>query len=190
MRRFAGKWGGAMARETQYQEHVRAARAWLCRAEVSLEKEDHIRGDLDVMLAQAELQRAQEVGRGASHMPWLRRAFSLGAASLAAVLAAGVWFSLAPPAVGEPPAARPVEPDTPLSAAVPSVGLAPLANDAVPQTAARSEVMPVAEEPPSGETLPHEDEARTEPLAPLPVRVPTRDMQKLMCTAGAQLRAP
>lgn len=42
------------------KEHISAARDWLGRAESSIDKENDVRGDLDVMLAQAELQRAQE----------------------------------------------------------------------------------------------------------------------------------
>ncbi|MDF2563951.1 MAG: hypothetical protein K0Q53_346 [Massilibacillus sp.] len=41
-------------------KHVKAAKAWLGRAEQSFDKEQNIRGELDLMLAQAELKRAQE----------------------------------------------------------------------------------------------------------------------------------
>ena len=40
--------------------HVKAAKDWLGRAESSLEKEEDIRGGLNLMLAEAELQRARE----------------------------------------------------------------------------------------------------------------------------------
>ncbi|MBP2633224.1 MAG: hypothetical protein H6Q70_3852 [Firmicutes bacterium] len=41
-------------------KHVKAAKTWLVRAEQSFDKEQNIRGELDLMLAQAELKRAQE----------------------------------------------------------------------------------------------------------------------------------
>ena len=40
--------------------HVKAAKDWLGRAESSLEKEEDVRGGLNLMLAEAELQRARE----------------------------------------------------------------------------------------------------------------------------------
>lgn len=43
--------------------HIRAARDWLGRAESSLERENDVQGDLSLMLAEAELQRARETQR-------------------------------------------------------------------------------------------------------------------------------
>ena len=40
--------------------HVKAAKDWLGRAESSLEKAEDVRGGLNLMLAEAELQRARE----------------------------------------------------------------------------------------------------------------------------------
>lgn len=40
--------------------HVKAAKEWLGKAEHSFDKEQSIRGELNMMLAQAELKRAQE----------------------------------------------------------------------------------------------------------------------------------
>ena len=44
--------------------HVKAAKDWLGRAESSLEKEEDVRGGLNLMLAEAELQRARETRKG------------------------------------------------------------------------------------------------------------------------------
>ena len=55
------------------KKHISAARAWLGRAESSMDKENSLRGDLDVMLAQAELQRAQETKFGYGWRKWLIR---------------------------------------------------------------------------------------------------------------------
>lgn len=43
------------------QDRIKSARTWLKKAEHSLEKDKDIEGDLNVMLAQAELQRAREI---------------------------------------------------------------------------------------------------------------------------------
>ncbi len=55
------------------RKHISAARDWLGRAESSMDKENSLRGDLDVMLAQAELQRAQETKFGHGWRKWLMR---------------------------------------------------------------------------------------------------------------------
>ena len=44
--------------------HVKAAKDWLGRAESSLEKAEDVRGGLNLMLAEAELQRARETRKG------------------------------------------------------------------------------------------------------------------------------
>ena len=53
-----------------FRQHIRAAREWLGRAENSLDKENDIRGDLNLMLAQAELQRAKESNGLARKPSW------------------------------------------------------------------------------------------------------------------------
>ena len=182
-----GKRGGAMAKQTKYQEHVRAAREWLGRAEDSLAQEDHIRGDLDVMLAQAELQRATEVGEGHARRRWLRRLLPAGAAALVAALVWGAWPS-APPLDERPPA---------MTESVPRASenvVKPVAS--VPMMREASAPPPMAAGEPRGEeALPLEgagieEMAMEEAPSPSPsVRVPSRDMQKLMRAAGQSLRA-
>lgn len=44
--------------------HVKAAKDWLGRAESSLEKAEDVRSGLNLMLAEAELQRARETRKG------------------------------------------------------------------------------------------------------------------------------
>ena len=43
-----------------YSEHITAAKDWLGKAEECIAKDNDIRSDLNIMLAQAELQRAKE----------------------------------------------------------------------------------------------------------------------------------
>ena len=49
-----------MKQDRKIRQHITAAKGWLSRAEDSLEQENAIQGDLKLMLAQAELKRAQE----------------------------------------------------------------------------------------------------------------------------------
>ena len=57
--------------------HIRAARDWLGRAESSLEMENDIKGDLNLMLAEAELQRARETDRKSRRVKILAPAMAL-----------------------------------------------------------------------------------------------------------------
>ena len=195
-----------MARPTKYKEHVRAAREWLGRAEDSLEQEDHIRGDLDVMLAQAELQRAQETEEGRVRRRWLGRLLPAGAAALVAALVWGLWPSVPAPLIDRPSVMPAAEPGEAGSASVPAAAATPMAIESstvrpmtaeiVPPTVPpmTAEISSVVEEPSSVE-VPISEAADMEPLPQPSSRVPSRDilpsrdMQKLMSAAGQSLRA-
>lgn len=196
-----------MARPTKYKEHVRAAREWLGRAEDSLEQEDHIRGDLDVMLAQAELQRAQETEEGLVRRRWLGRLLPAGAAALVAALVWGLWPSVPAPLIDRPSVMPAAEPGEAGSASVPAAAATPMAIESStvrPMTAEiapptvppmTAEISSVVEEPSSVEVPISEKAADMEPLPQPSSRVPSRDilpsrdMQKLMSAAGQSLRA-
>lgn len=196
-----------MARPTKYKEHVRAAREWLGRAEDSLEQEDHIRGDLDVMLAQAELQRAQETEEGRVRRRWLGRLLPAGAAALVAALVWGLWPSVPAPLIERPSVMPAAEPGEAGSASVPAAAATPMAMESstVPPMTAEiapptvppmtAEISSVVEEPSSVEVPISEKAADMEPLPQPSPRVPSRDilpsrdMQKLMSAAGQSLRA-
>ena len=49
-----------MDRRKKLKQHIRAAKEWLGQAEHSLEREDDIKSELKLMLAKAELKRADE----------------------------------------------------------------------------------------------------------------------------------
>ena len=196
-----------MARPTKYKEHVRAAREWLGRAEDSLEQEDHIRGDLDVMLAQAELQRAQETEEGRVRRRWLGRLLPAGAAALVAALVWGLWPSVPAPLIERPSVMPAAEPGKAVSVSVPAAAATPMAIESStvrPMTAEiapptvppmTAEISSVVEEPSSVEVPISEKAADMEPLPQPSSRVPSRDilpsrdMQKLMSAAGQSLRA-
>jgi hypothetical protein len=91
--------------------HLRSAKVWLTRAEESFDKNSRIRGELDLILAQAELQHARETslsGQERRHNPFLRHAtsFVLAAAIVAAGIGAYWGFSERHAAVPIPLAAQ------------------------------------------------------------------------------------
>lgn len=53
--------------------HLSSAKQWLAKAEESFDKDSDIRGELDLFLAQAELQHARETSR--SRPVWYRRPY-------------------------------------------------------------------------------------------------------------------
>ena len=100
---------------------MRAAREWLGQAETSLDKKEDIRGDLNVMLAQAELQRAKETKELTRAQRWLHRLVPAAAAFLlvAGCLAFLRWEQ--PQSTAPTPAAMPAAAPAELTpAAVPS----------------------------------------------------------------------
>ncbi len=91
--------------------HLRSAKVWLTRAEESFDNNSKIRGELDLFLAQAELQHAKEASlfrQERHHPPLLRQAapFVLAAAIVAAGFGAYWGFSERHAAVPIPLAAQ------------------------------------------------------------------------------------
>ena len=185
------------------KRHVRAAREWLGRAENSLEREDNIRGGLNLMLAEAELQRARETGETPKWRRWLLR---LLPAMVAAGIVAAV-FGIVPLAPEWPPETAPLPPPAALPAMVPPAAES-LATKVVPSPAVPLPVEPVGPPPeeeiteaeyvaPAAileEPVPVETEALTEAAPAEAVsagtpRIPSEDMQRLMSSAGQSLRA-
>ena len=86
------------------KKHVRAAREWLGEAEESIDGDDAIRGDLSLMLAQAELTHAKEKAELSPRRRWTSRLMPL---SLAVIIAFVIWSAwpvsrgLAPAATSE-----------------------------------------------------------------------------------------
>ena len=62
-----------MKQDREIRQHITAAKGWLSRAEDSLEQENAIQGDLKLMLAQAELKRAQEKNDKKLCVRWFKR---------------------------------------------------------------------------------------------------------------------
>ena len=185
-----------MEDRSRLRRHVRAAREWLGRAEDSLDRAEDVRGDLNLMLAQAELTRAQEVERPRPSVVWARRLAPLCAAALIAGGGLWAWRSAVPQA--PPPI---MERRTEEAAA--STDAAQLRRDPVPLPQADS--VPVREEivlevplaePEYGEPTeeasasPPEPEISQEPRPDTGgARLPSEEMQRLMNSAGQSLRA-
>src|SRR5690349_18195559 len=77
--------------------HLRSARVWLTRAEESFDKDSNIRGELDLFLAQAQLQHARETSlhrQGRPGSPLLRQALSFGFAALIVAASIGAYWGL------------------------------------------------------------------------------------------------
>ena len=74
----------------QLRSHIRAAREWLGQADTSLEQENDVQGGLKLMLAKAELQRAEESAPLSKRRQWGIRFLPFLMAVLLA--AAGLWF--------------------------------------------------------------------------------------------------
>ena len=158
------------------------------------------------MLAQAELQRAQETEEGRVRRRWLGRLLPAGAAALVAALVWGLWPSVPAPLIERPSVMPAAEPGEAGSASVPAAAATPMAIESsavrpmtaeiVPPTVPpmTAEISSVVEEPSSVE-VPISEAADMEPLPQPSPRVPSRDilpsrdMQKLMSAAGQSLRA-
>jgi len=93
------------------QQSIRAARDWLDEADASLAKGSGLQGDLKVMLARAELQRAEETEPPTHFHAWRRWARRIVPLTAAAVVVALAWFltpAVAPPETAGIPS-RPAE---------------------------------------------------------------------------------
>lgn len=80
-----------MNKQKDVRKHIAAAKGWLTQADDSLEQENDIQGDLKLMLAHAELQRAQEKNDRKICVRWFKRLMPPIVACLLAL--AGIIYS-------------------------------------------------------------------------------------------------
>ena len=174
-------------RDDKKQQSIRAARDWLDEADASLSKGSGIRGDLKVMLAQAELRHAQEAEPETRGQVWRRRLTRLLPLTAAAVLAALAFYltpAVAPPqetaGIPAPPAEMQAQPlDETETSAQPEAAV-PDAGSAVPAASSRETAAPENTS----------SQAAQPAAAPAAPAVPAHETQKLMQTAGKALREP
>ena len=201
-------------RDEKKQQSIRAARDWLDEADASLSKGSGIRGDLTVMLAQAELRHAQEDEPEARGTVWRRRLARLLPLTAAAVIAALAFYltpAVAPPqetaGISMPPAEMQEQPSDGTEAAVPSeaaaedgstaemsestppsmAAAAAPAPEAVGQETGRAAAVASSGDVPAASRAPSQAAAAATRAAPA---VPAPETQKLMQTAGKALREP
>ncbi len=184
---------------SRLRRHVRAAREWLGKAEASLDRAEDVQGDLNLMLAQAELTRAKETERPGAKVVWARRIAAFSVAALLAGASLWAWRAGVPPAQEPPLAEQRIEQPAGMSQA-PIVTAPPPAANPLP---VRTGQEAAAESPPMQEALVGEaeepvpepavtmQETETPPADPLPreASLPSEDMQRLMNSAGQSLRA-
>lgn len=85
--------------------HLRSAKVWLTRAEESFDKDSNIRGELDLFLAQAELQHARETHQSRQwryKYPLIRHGLSLVLATSIGVVGFGAYWLASNQHVTEP----------------------------------------------------------------------------------------
>ena len=193
-----------MDKHKTVRNHIAAAKGWLSQAEKSLEQENDIRGDLNLMLAQAELQSAQEKQPQKAWLVWGRRLLPLAAALC---VAAGyvAYLRPVPEVPAMPPAALekvadngregadlPVEPvpDYPQH----KQSLVPVASEAIEASGFQEAAVPVREavmpltagENEASEVM--QMAGQVEGPAGRQAGVPGIEVQKLMQEAGNVLR--
>ena len=172
------------------RKHISAARDWLGRAETSMDKENDVRSDLDMMLAQAELQRAQETKLKSGWRRWLVRLAPLLLAALV-----GIGYAVFLQQERPTPVVSPIEAFSSKQETSPQVlpeirpenQSSDLRRDGVTEN--KAEVSGATRE----ETVYQSDEHRTPPAVEPDTEakskpLPEADMQKLMQAAGKTLR--
>ena len=174
-----------MDRQVQ-QEHIRAAREWLGRAEDSLARENDVQGDLKLMLAKAELAHVGQCHRSRQLLVWGRR---IAALLVAAGLAAGLFWAPAadiaenvPPQQEQTGASPPAALQTPVQQ--------PEKAAPQPQEPAAAPIAPAAPQPAPEKAAPPaaDREAVTVPAPQVKNALPDEAKQQLMQSAGKILR--
>lgn len=170
------------------KRHVKAAKEWLGKAEQSFEQENEIRGDLNLMLARAELKRAQEAK--SSSLKENRRGALLTHGMLALGLAGLVMaFGFVGPGFREAKPVNAVVPESAAKAALPAIQ--PGAGEKARAEPAPARVQPARA---AGAQTPIDTAARRETPPAVQRTIETEDkmspeqMQHLMRAAGKSLR--
>ena len=177
--------------------HLRSARQWLVKAEQSFEKDLEVRGELDLLLAKAELQHVQEIKQANCwryRYPLLRHGLAFGLAvfiAAAGVGGAAYWtMQEREKAVPIPLAAQeklpmPVKAELASSVHSPQLGISRTASSesaTLPQT--QTTISTASAVPPLKEK---EGSVRVSPPA-REVNISQDEMQRLVREAGKSLR--
>ena len=173
------------------QNHIRAAREWLGRAEDSLAHDDDVQGDLKLMLARAELARVGQSPRSHRLKSWGSRGLAVGMAVVFAWLF--LWKPAAVPEEAAPPEVIQQSSAENRTAASQS-GQLPQQVDRTEPSEQVAQADPVGTqrinelpEPVHQQAVETEPAKAAEPSVPHP-RVPDKEKQQLMQSAGKILR--
>ena len=181
--------------------HVKAAKDWLGRAESSLEKEEDVRGGLNLMLAEAELQRVRETRKGKRFARFLAPALAVLLALGGVALQRSAEPTAAPaekspaPIVGQGTMIHEEKGSETLAERMGSAAnLSESREIELPVMPVRVQESPIVQaqeqaqstEPP--EPQPALEQQMEKPKQTSAASPPTEDMQKLMVTAGRVLR--
>jgi hypothetical protein len=175
-------------------QHLSSAKGWLTKAEEAFDKEKDIRGELNLMLAQAELQHVKEVSRS-NHWRHKYAAVRHGVALVCAVvMAAGLggvyWWTSKPQVVVPVPLAEkvslPVESKIQSSSKTGQVPSVPLAQEE--SSVVRKEAAPPVEAVTASSVTSQKKKAELSQQEEPSVAISPDEMQKLMRAAGKSLR--
>lgn len=97
-------------------QRVNAAKRWLAKAEEEFSKERPMRGELNLMLAEAELKRLKE-SEPTRQRFWMRHGAAFGMATVLACVVSGAWLLM--PRVVVAPATVPTAVSEPVKAIAP-----------------------------------------------------------------------
>jgi len=179
-------------RKNVYQ-HLSSAKKWLTRAEEAFDKERDIRGELDLMLAQAELQHVKEVSRS-KH--WrhkytvVRHGVALTCAVVMAVGLGGVyWWTSKPDRVVPVPLAQKVS--VPVESQIQSSsngGKLPAVSTEAKKVVVVTEAAPPVQHVAAPNPISQEKKAESSQQVEPAVAISPDEMQKLVRAAGKTLR--
>lgn len=193
------------------QQSIRAARDWLDEADASLSRGSGLKGDLKVMLAKAELQRAEEAEPPTRAAIWRRRVLRVVPLTAAAVIVALAWFltpAVAPPetagipsrpqelVTSAPQEERVTDAPTISEEATSEKNIAPVPETSgtnylpAPAEKEREEPSTVTNAEPRAAAVESPDVIETPAAPPAAPAVPAPETQKLMQSAGKALRQP
>ena len=177
----------------QISRSLESAKNWIDQAEESFDKNSDVRGELNLFLAKAELQRVQEVNRLGQwrwKYPLIRHGFALGVAA-AFFLGAFYWWDARPNEHQPMPSSTSqqlvgnksaVEFLQPLYPTTPPVTVQPLSAPAPFAETGKAE---------NNKPLPVQEISHPEPARPTPereVQLTPSEMQQLIRAAGKSLR--
>lgn len=130
------------------QGKIQAAKKWLTRAEDHFDRNAPVRGELDLLLAEAELRSTREnlqSSPGSLKLSWLQQSIAFGLAALLVVIGAGTawWWQTDRTGLSVPMAVMPVHPVR--QAQTQTLSAAPLQKTETPPAAAVETKNPVQE---------------------------------------------